>query len=315
MLASQQTETARFHQHWNHLNDPHVRALAWLLDSPDLLDVDAPQWQGHIATLATLPRHDPALLNGWLACLEQEPARLHAAVNNQPGNRLGRYAEKLMAFYFRHLGILAGHGVQVQSAKNGTVGEFDFLLSDNNALRHWEFATKFYLLASDRFVGPNLADTLDAKMQKILGQQLALAQHPAAQIHLPQPVGTAQALIKGWLFYGEPDQYKQAVHASGLTADHCRGFWCSLNAWSKVTGQLYVILPRLRWLAPAKVPLDQALGREAMAEAMRQHFAQDGMPVLIAVLEKQGNDAIEINRGFIVADDWRDKAQQYVRRE
>ncbi|HEX7634981.1 MAG TPA: DUF1853 domain-containing protein, partial [Noviherbaspirillum sp.] len=42
---------AQFHRRWNHLNDPHVRTLAWLLDAPDLLDPQAPQWQGRIASI------------------------------------------------------------------------------------------------------------------------------------------------------------------------------------------------------------------------------------------------------------------------
>ncbi|WP_308621444.1 hypothetical protein [Massilia sp. Se16.2.3] len=35
-----------FHRRWSHLRRARVRALAWLLDSPDLLDADAPHWQG-----------------------------------------------------------------------------------------------------------------------------------------------------------------------------------------------------------------------------------------------------------------------------
>ncbi len=40
-----------FHRRWGHLRDPHVRTLAWLLTAPDLLDLQAPQWRGLIATL------------------------------------------------------------------------------------------------------------------------------------------------------------------------------------------------------------------------------------------------------------------------
>ncbi|MEO8598457.1 MAG: DUF1853 domain-containing protein, partial [bacterium] len=35
------TSQAGFHQRWGHLHDPHVRALAWLLSAPDMLDVQA----------------------------------------------------------------------------------------------------------------------------------------------------------------------------------------------------------------------------------------------------------------------------------
>ena len=48
-----------FHRKWGHLARPHVRALAWLLDSPDLLDpavnAKAPRSEVYlIMTLTTL---------------------------------------------------------------------------------------------------------------------------------------------------------------------------------------------------------------------------------------------------------------------
>jgi hypothetical protein len=91
-----------------------------------------------------------------------------------------------MAFYFAAQGQLHAHGLQVRASRTDTIGEFDFLLNAGDGLRHLEFATKFYLLdaaaASDfnGLIGPNLADTLGAKMRKIFEQQLSLA-HPAAQ--------------------------------------------------------------------------------------------------------------------------------------
>jgi uncharacterized protein len=51
-------------------------------------------------------------------------------------------------------------------------------------------------LQADDFLGTNLADSLGAKMQKILHQQLALSQHPASQVHLAEPVAVAQAPAK-----------------------------------------------------------------------------------------------------------------------
>ncbi len=136
---------ARFHRRWQHLNDPHVRALAWLLDAPDLLDPQAPQWRGLIATLTGVPDRQAI---AWLAELDAAPDALHAYLDIGPYTRLGRYAEKLMAFYFQHRGTLFAHGIQVRAGKNHTVGEFDFLLREGDALLHLEFATKFYLLES-----------------------------------------------------------------------------------------------------------------------------------------------------------------------
>jgi hypothetical protein len=305
----------QFHRRWNHLNDPHVRALAWLLDAPDLLNPRAPQWQGQIATLAADASKDA---EDWLLALDHAPAALHAFLDVQPFSRLGRYAEKLMAFYFRHQGRMVAHGVQVRTDKNDTIGEFDFLLRDGAALVHWEFAVKFYLLEpsdggqqGDYFVGPNLADTLSAKMDKILNRQLALGQHPAAQIHLPQPVTSAQALIKGWLFYH--DDNVPAAGSPGVSDAHCRGFWCGLAELDARAGERYAVLPRLRWLAPAKMDFGMSLNRQSLLDMLAAHFARDTMPVLVAQVERQGNHAVEIDRGFIVPDDWPRRAGERFR--
>lgn len=293
-----------------------MRSLAWLLDSPSLLDPAAPQWQGRIASL---PDPFETGVADWLDELDRKPQVLHAALDIQPLTRLGRYAEKLMAFYFAQRGLLAAHGVQVREEREGivtTIGEFDFLLHDanGNALLHWELATKFYLLepsgaghAADYFVGPNLADTLGAKMNKILGQQLELARHPAAARFLPQAVAHAQAMIKGWLFYrGETGVAPMA----GISVDHCCGFWHELEGASRLDGESFTILSRLQWLAPAKLAGGRVLSKAALQSALTEHFAIDHAPVLVAVLELDGDMAIEVKRGFIVPDDWRERAAQ-----
>ena len=361
---------ALFHHRWDDLHDPHVRALAWLLDAPDLLDPDAPQWQGRIATL----RIDARSVSRWLGALEHAPAALHAFLDLRGVTRLGRYAEKLLAFYFAWCGTLVAHGLQVQAARHETIGEFDYLLREGEALAHLEFATKFYLFeatgASDPdqyFIGPNLADTLDAKMQKILQRQLALSAHPAAQPYLAAPVMRAQALIKGWLFYhagstAAPSAGPPLVHApslptsvpslptsvpsfrpshlapssspptmhptmapvpsaavstprvTGVAAGHCQGFWCSVSEFARIDAEAFMILPRLAWLAPARVAADSVVGRLAMMQQLLQHFELDAMPVLIALMSCEDGVAREIRRGFVVPDDWRQRVHERSQR-
>lgn len=305
----------RFHRRWSHLNDPHVRTLAWLIDAPDLLDPQAPQWQGKIVSLGGKAGDDA---RQWLTELDRHPAALQAFLDLHPSNRLGRYAENLMAFYFHHLSILSAHGVQVRADRNSTIGEFDFLLKQGGNLLHWEFATKLYLLESggqgleaDCFVGPNLADTLGAKMRKILDRQLSLAAHPAAQIHLPQPVSKAQALIKGWLFYRDDDPADAG--SIGVTRDHCRGFWRTAAELDVSSARRYAILPRLAWLPPLKAAADRMMNGARLKEALATHFAQDEMPVLVAQMEMRGDTAFEAERSFIVPDGWRARAEYRVR--
>lgn len=318
-LCRQAPETCqtRFHRRWGHLQDAHVRALAWLLDAPDLLDPDAAQWGGRIATLDI----DFNAAGAWLAALDHDPAPLYAYMSLASVSRLGRYAERLMAFYFQASGSLVAHGLQVRAAANDTVGEFDFLLRDGAALIHYEFATKFYLFdarstpqAAEYFVGPNLADTLDAKMEKILNRQLALGQHRAAQACLPQPVARAQALVKGWLFYHHDPVTAQM--SPGVSAAHCRGFWCSLAEFgerrygSATAGEGFLVLPRLAWLAPARCDARDMLDHDTMLQHLQAHFAEQTMPLMLAVMSGEGRQALEVARGFIVPDDWRERAHE-----
>jgi hypothetical protein len=305
----------RFHRRWKHLHDPHVRALAWLLDAPDLLDPDAPRWLGRVASLGAMD----AETADWLAALDRSPADLQARLGVQPLTRLGRYAEKLMAFYFEHQGSLVAHGLQVRGANNETVGEFDFLLQRGGELVHWEFASKFYLLESngaslhaDCFVGPNLADTLGAKVRKIMERQLSLSRHPAASSQLPGVIASAQALVKGWLFYYR--QTPQPAGMEGVSVPHCRGFWRPLSELGAMEGESYMVLPRLLWLAPAKAAPEECMDKPAIEEWLHEHFATETMPVLVAIMTSEGGALLETDRGFIVPDDWRGRAGERIRR-
>lgn len=330
VLAWQQEFYPRWHARFSHLANAEARALAWLLAAPDLLDQDAAQWQGKVARLEEL-------LSQPLDCLTAElsswQASLHLALQEQPQTRIGRYAEKLLAFYFAKQQVLFAQGVQVRSAfptsttgvalkGQQTLGEFDFLLQRATGLWHWELATKFYLYApdlppraaSDYFIGPNLADSLGAKMQKILFQQLSLSE----TAELPQPVLAAQAYIKGWIFYpflGSID-ILQAAHAAGLAQQHCRGFWCYQAQLGDVAASIgaahCVQLSRLAWLAPAVYAEDspEVFPAAKAIHQSQQCFARQQIPVLFAFVQWQAGQWREVGRSFVVPDDWSLRAEQ-----
>jgi hypothetical protein len=308
-----------FHARWGLLRNPHVRALAWLLEAPDLLDPDAQQWQGKIARL---PKDAADTARDWLIELDHEPGALLDSLALNPYSRLGRYAEKLLAWYFLHERTLVAHGLQVRSGKEETIGEFDFLLAQGPSLTHWEFATKFYLLCSsdpvwsrlqtaDYFVGPNLSDTLGAKMRKILDRQLSLGQHPAAQAVLPQPIKTAGALLRGWLFYRRHEQIPAA--ALGIAQDHCRGWWCTTGEIDTHLDEFCAVLPRLSWLAPARLTDDVVLTRAQLQARLEGQFQEDAMPVMVASLRPGDGAWLETDRGFIVPEDWQSRADSRLR--
>jgi hypothetical protein len=306
------TFQARFERRWGHLTRPHVRALAWLLDAPDLLDPASALWGGQIVSLEA-PGADST---DWLAALERDSGALDAALGapelGAPHySRLGLYAEKLLAFYFEHRGVLAAHGLQVRASRNHTVGEFDFLLRQGGALLHWELATKFYLLAGapasglDCMVGPNLADTLELKIHKILDRQLALGRHPAAQTLLPQAVDCAQALVKGWLFY--PGGMVQPM--AGIAPSHNHGFWSTLEQIGGLACERWMIVPRLQWLAPLKAKAGTpVLNRAGLEGQLATRFADSPVPLLVAAVREENGWLLETERGFIVPDDWPGRA-------
>jgi hypothetical protein len=301
---------AGFDRRWGHLRRARVRALAWLLDAPDLLDAADPHWQGKIATLGAVT---PQVAD-WLAALDREPAPLDAALGTRTFTRLGLYAEKLLAFYFQQQGRLVAHGLQVRASRNDTVGEFDFLLDAGpTGLEHVEFATKFYLLQGegaarfDTLIGPNLADSLGAKMRKIVERQLELGTHPAAQALLPRPVVLARALVKGWLFY--PAGIYPSI--GGLGAQHCRGFWCAQDEIDTLEADAWLILPRLQWLAPFKAhSAASMMTRAQLAAELSALFETTSSPVLVAALRQDAGGVIETERGFIVPNDWRERAAE-----
>jgi hypothetical protein len=299
---------ALFHRRWGHLRRARVRALAWLLDAPDLLDVNDPGWNGKVATLGPVT---PEVAQ-WLADVDHDPSALDAALGSRMYTRLGLYAEKLMAFYFEQRGQLVAHGLQVRASPNDTVGEFDFLLDAGpDGVEHIEFATKYYLLEGqaarrfDELVGPNLADSLGKKMRKIVEHQLELGAHPAAQAVLPRPVVLSRALVKGWLFY--PLGTWPAI--AGISAQHCRGFWCSLGEIDQLAGDAFLILPKLQWLAPFRaMSATWILNRAELHAELEAQFETNQSPVLVAVVNEQPGCIEEVERGFIVPNDWRERA-------
>ncbi|MGH8855934.1 MAG: DUF1853 family protein [Telluria sp.] len=297
-----------FHRRWGHLRRARVRALAWLLDAPDLLDAADPVWAGRIASTGPVTPEVAA----WLKHLDLDPTALDEALGPRIYTRLGLYAEKLMAFYFQQQGRLVAHGLQVRASPTDTVGEFDFLLEDGpDAVEHIEFATKFYLLDGeggqqfDALVGPNLADSLGLKMRKVFERQLSLGGHPAAQALLPRPVSKARALVKGWLFY--PSGSWPAMR--GITAGHCRGFWCALDEIDQLAGEEFLILPKLQWLAPFHAAsATWMLDRAELHAELAARFESNSTPVLVAVVRHLPFNIEEIARGFIVPNDWRERA-------
>lgn len=307
-----------FHREFFQLRDKHVRALTWLLLSPSLLDERSPMWHRQIAHLS-LPER--STLKRWLFELDAHPTPLHEVVNLHESLRLGHYAENLLAYFFQHEGILFGRSLQVNDRASHTIGEFDFLLYGHSGLIHLELATKFYLFQLPGhtmhrpsvfdYLGPGLNDSLGTKMQKILGKQLTLSMHPAAQKAVPQGVSASKALVKGWLFYRATEREVNLVQ--GIAHGHCMGFWWTLDELKKLAIPNAMVLERLDWLAPAQCDPTDAMRKDLLIEMLERHFHIDQRPVLVTIMRRNGDLMQEFCRGFVVPSDWPMKASQVER--
>jgi len=246
-----------------------VRDLRWLLGAAPLLDEDAPGHQGCWRS----EEIDLVAHADWFAALEAGGEALDADPALPRG--LGHYAEELVAAFLRHALPRSSLkvGVPVRRAGGGaTSGEFDFLAIDpDGAAFHLEMACKFYLARGADpslvdFIGTNPHDRLDAKRDKLLGDQRAIAASDEGRRVLARlgVTGTlrSRALLCGRLFYPVGVWPPPRVPA-GIAPDHPHGWWT-------VAGEP-VLPPAIdrdeRWLLVGK--------REWMAPTWRPNGASD----------------------------------------
>ncbi|MBK0416448.1 DUF1853 family protein [Chromobacterium alkanivorans] len=278
---------------------PAVRDLAFLLSAPSpwLSGADIPPQR-------LLGADGPALLQA----LDADPAELQHWLARQPTRRLGHYAERLLSFWFRlapHIELVASN-LPVRDADGRTVGEFDFLLRLDGQPLHLEAASKFYLQlgrSADTLTGPSLRDAWALKARK-LQTQLRLSRHPAAQAMLPAGFDgcAVGARLSGWLFHARDTSPQAPPGARPLYGQYwpLRGDWPALNADSR-----WAWLPRLSWLAPARLGFEQT----HTAAALRAQLEQAAAPQLLAELQA-GADGCwhEVARGFAVPPGWPQEA-------
>ncbi|MDO9316018.1 MAG: DUF1853 family protein [Burkholderiaceae bacterium] len=279
-----------------------ARELRWLLLSPPLLDT-APG--AHPAAVQEFSAADRASISEWLDVVECDPAVLfdfvHASQRvvveggdpqgpTRPRSlRLGRRAERLMAFFLRHgpTHRLVAANIPLRHVSplgdRTTVGEIDFLLHDSAGHAwHWELAVKFFLCtatgsqatAAD-FIGPDRAETFDTKLHKMFDRQLR---------HLPPPPWdaepwTAAACTRGRLFYrhGGPVPVMPGLHP-----DHLQGRWIERERLGELPSPdqpVWHLVPRNDWMCPRALPTSEGQDLSTLAR-----FIDEGRPGLATMV-------------------------------
>jgi hypothetical protein len=292
-------------------NDPAVRDLAWLLLSPDLLS--ASHAGAPLACAVARDKREAVL--SWLTALDHNPAALHAQVHKPSLKRLGLYAEALLEYFLRRGPDARLIAANVPLRASGqTLGEVDFLLQDFRGERlHWELAVKFYLHVGEGegaaslsdYVGPNLQDRFDLKHDRLLKHQLGLsARDEFASLGFEGP-WRAELFVKGRLFYR---QASTPMSPRELADDHLRGWWMTVSEWQESKhDQVFAVLPRLAWLAERAISAEDATALNFDVSAL-------GSPAMVANYERSAGDVWrERSRGFIVPDDWPERAMRYAR--
>lgn len=303
------------------LQDAAVRDLAWIIGSPGLADATYPPYAGHVIDDAWCIEQ---LKNSvaWLNVLDKNPAALHQFIAARPTRRLGHYFETLIRFWLSHhpdIRIIAAN-LQVMDASR-TMGEYDLLIRTAHYTSHWEVAVKFYLqtatpATSHTFLGPGGHDRLDLKLTRIFQQQLRLGSTASGLAALPDGVALdkTQAFIKGYLFYPVSSSATApgANELPGVSASHLSGWWIRHGQTPLPLHQIntgWIILPRLRWLAPVRLAQGADVQTYAgMCHTLTEHFKTTDEALLLATLQRdQENIWHEETRGFVVHRQWSER--------
>lgn len=276
--------------------------LQWLINSPDFLSVT------QINSL-----YDKELCNA--------SELLDTVVVNsdtftfESTHRLGVYFEQLWHHLIRSTPMLRllRYNQQVIIHKH-TVGEFDSIIQQvtlDQAL-HCELAVKFYLQIGDGnlmadWVGPNLRDRFDRKFLRLLNHQLTLSTQPEVQQWLQQEelvIKQVGLFTRGRLFYSLNNFLERRFqYPKEVECDHFKGFWMThqeFENYQRHTDWGWYQLPKMYWLSELK-PGDYSHVHKV------NHLNEGQLVKLVAVKNEQ-----EIMRGFVVSDEWLEKAKVRV---
>lgn len=200
-----------------------------------------------------------------------------------------------------------------------TLGELDFLLeAADKTLLHVEAAIKFYLLtptaatpvAWSNWVGPNAADRLDIKLERMLGHQLPMAASATAELteaaeREAGAVIQSLYLMKGVFFshWQTTPKLPAKANAGATTGEwmYESEFWRELAKGER----LWRPLSKLEWLAATKpgwlVEPDAMLDHTRVSSFMAQ--TERGFPRLfLSVPYGTRTDSTQLT--MVVNDHW-----------
>lgn len=228
---------------WWRLSDPHVRALASLITAP-------PLWHSG----CELPVKTLLGECGFrfLLHLDHHPHTLHQTLAEYPQKRMGKYAEQLLAYWFRHAPhnrFIAHNWTCTQEQQQR---EIDFIVEINKQIYHIELTCKYYYLDQHQQLrGFNPQDTLTHK-QHTLQKQLQLSQseafhHWLDKNHITQTIQAA-SIVRGMVF-----GWTANIDVPKLNPHAWQGQIIDISELQKTDWLIYPLKP-MEYLAPAQKP-------------------------------------------------------------
>lgn len=261
---------------------PEAVDLLWAVNSPPLL-----------AAGLEVPQLDSV-----------DAEQLRVFLDDGPSTKVGEYFESLIQFWLERIRgcELIAHRRQVMDGKV-TLGELDFVFHDEEGrLNHWETAVKFYLCDPENevngscFIGPNTADTLERKIDRLRRHQLPLSRRDFPEVQ------ERRAFVKGRI-YRNPTHRSVSVIPRDTSPDHLRGVWLrhkQLEWLDAVEAQgrcEYRVLAKPYWLCSAPA---ESLNVNNLLRGLRRHFEDAKQSIHVGIWR----EGVETERLFVVADQW-----------
>ncbi|WP_404472758.1 DUF1853 family protein [Vreelandella venusta] len=302
-----------------------LRDLAWLLATPDLIELSGPNTYPGRPTRQELGLVDS--VDDWLARLSP----LVNALDGKLATRMGHYHERLWHLMLDNAPNtrLLARNLRITQRRN-TLGELDMLYRTRNNPDpiHLEVAIKFYLglpegpgnaTSQSRWIGPGGLDSLALKCSHLRHHQLPISGTANAQAIIahwlsPRDLGhapphyplTQRLAMPGVLFYPWHTTLPPPV---GATIDHRRGKWCYLRDWPTLAAQQsealkMAWLEKPHWLAPPPLHAFYA-AKDYMADVaplINRYGPQQVM--LYDPQERELTAEKPLERLVIVPDDW-----------
>ncbi len=292
-----------------------VRDLAWVIAAPPLFD-SLPNSEIKLLDSSFFEKEFERILPQ-IKILDNNPNDLLDFISKENTHLLGKYFEALIKYWLINFSEfqLVKSNLQIFQNKR-TIGEIDFLITDKNGnLFHLEIAGKYYIARGnsnkwENFYGPNPADNLAKKMEKLLNEQVKLLTNSFAKetldgLNITQ-TPTPLLLVKGYFFYVWNKSGK-ITPPVGSSKNHLYGWKVKSDEAKEFFGgksSLWMVLKRRQWISRRFfVSEKEILNTDSIKKFIAEYFPGNNYPLLIARIEREGNFYFEKERAFVTKNE------------